>query len=350
MEASAARKDQPAVEMSTAARLAEASRQIGGLEALARSWPLWRGFARGPLSALAALGELQAKGMWLDLARLLALGPDPEVSRPDLSLRWGVGFVSALRELESWETAKPLTPSLVGKIHATIDAPHLSRGIRSLGDGVIDEPIGGTAVWTLAPRWQKAKRPPVWALGLASVSWEKEGPDTDRRSVAGHALLWGLAPRLGINAPAFAYLAPCLERASSAQPGGLEGVLKSLRKDGAWRVYMEVFLAAVTASARATLELGLGVQQMHLDNSDLVNTWVRAPAPSPGSSGASRPAAGAGPPPDIRAPGCHPANRRPFGGQAGGAEPAFRGHRPEKRAQVRVRPAFAAHAARLGPG
>ena len=277
MEPSAARKEQPAIEMTTAARLAEASRQIGGLEAMSRSWPFWQGFVRGPLTALAALGELQAKGMWLDLARLLALGPEPEVSRPDLALRWGVGFVSALRTLEDWEIAKPITPSLVGRIHSAVDAPHLSRGIRSLGDGVMEEAIGGTAVWTLAPRWQQANRPPVWALGLASVSWEKEGPDTKRRSVAGHALLWALAPRLGIMAPAFAYLTPFLQKAASAQPGGIDGLVKSLRKGGNWRIYMEVFLAALTASARATLELALNVQQMHIDNADVVGTWVRAP-------------------------------------------------------------------------
>ena len=277
MEASNARKESPAMEMGTAARLAEASRQIGGLEAMARCWPFWHGFVQGPLSALAALGELQAKGMWLDVSRLLALGPNPEVSRPDLPLRWGVGFISALRKLEDWELAKPLTPSLVGGIHSAIDAPHLSRGIRSLGNGVLEESIGGTAVWTLAPRWQQSNRPPAWALGLASVSWEKEGPDTSRRSVAGHALLWALAPRLGIKAPAFAYLAPYLQKAASAQPGGLDGLLKSLRKDGTWRIYMEVFLAALTASAKATLELALATQQLHQENSDLVNTWVRAP-------------------------------------------------------------------------
>ena len=314
METSSVRKEsQPALEMSTAARLAEASRRIGGLEALARAWPLWHGFARGPLTSLAALGELQAKGMWLDISRLLALGPEPEASRPDLPLRWGVGFISALRELENWDLAKPLTPSLVGRIHGNIDAPHLSRGIRSLGDGVIEEAIGGTAVWTLAPRWQKANRPPGLGSGPGFRHLGKGRP--------GHrpALRGRPRPALGLGAPA-----------GHNRPGlRLSGALSATGRLGPTRRHRRP--AEILAQGRYLANLHGGVSgcpyrlgQGHPG----ACPWRAANSPGqhrpgehlgPGSPppprliGASHPPPGTGFAPDLGASGGDPTHRRASG-------------------------------------
>lgn len=269
------RSERLVLDMGTANRLAQAGRRVGGVEVLARVWSPWRGFVRGALGGVFALCEVELRGLELDLARLLALGPAPRPSRPDLGLRWGVGVTLALRRLEAWPLARPLTPGLVTRIVEEIDAPQFSRGLRrGGGEG---EPVAGASVWTLAPRWAAQGLNPLWAAGLALALWEREGPDHQRRSVAGRVLLYGLLPRLGIPGAALVFLGPSLVRAAASLPGGWDGLVKQVRNEGAWRRFVVVFLAALEASARRVVELVEAAQVMHADHRGLIETWVRAP-------------------------------------------------------------------------
>lgn len=265
---------------SQARRLAGASRRMGRVEALGKTWSAWQGFSGLPLRSLAALCEVELRGHDLDLARLLALGPRPSVSRPDLPLRWGVGVSLALTRLESWALKQPLTPSLVTFIHETVDAPQLSRGMRAdlsnLREQTAD-PVPGAAPWSLAPGWVKQGMPPLWAAGRALAQWEASGPDDERRSITGRVLLHALAPRLGITSAALVFLAPSLMRAAQAGAGGWRSLVRELRRGGEYDEFIDIFLAALAISATRVVSLAGAVSALHNDHREVVKNWVRAP-------------------------------------------------------------------------
>ena len=268
------------LELSSASRLGEAQRRIGGLETLSRIWPFWPGFASGPLTALFGVLEAGMAGQEVDLAQVLALGAEPSPSRPNLGMRHAVGVMLALGRLDPLKIDIPLTPALVTEIFQNIDAPHLNRGMNlglepaAMAGGVLP----GAAYWTMARRWIEAGLPMLWSAGLALAFWEREGPEHANRSLTGRVLLAGLAMRLGLPSQAFCFLGPYLELAASKQPNGLDGLLADLRSDGSWRLFMEVFLAAAMMSAAQVVEIVLQAQQLYLDHDELIAAWVRAPA------------------------------------------------------------------------
>jgi hypothetical protein len=254
--------------------LALAERRLGELAGLAGLWEPWPGFARGPLTAWAALGEVGLLGLELDAAELLALGPVPEPSRPTRPLRWAVGLTLARRRLEAQPEA-PLTPLALSELYQELDAPGLARGAEPAPPP--RRPIPGAAAWTLAPRWLEDGLPPLWAAGLALAAWEREGPDEPRRGVAGRVFLWGLGPRLGLPDHALCRLGPALAAAAARLPGGLGGLMAGVRKEGAWRRLLLAFLAAVEASARAAAGLARQARELNLAHHELLDTWVHAP-------------------------------------------------------------------------
>ena len=200
------------LELSSARRLAEASRLVGQIDVLARIWPFWQGFSQGPLAGVNAVAEAELLGYKADLAELLALGPEPNPSRPPKGLRLAVGASLALAKISSLPAENPLTPGLVTEIFQNIDAPQLARGKSAANERDVSAPVSGAAVWTLAPRWVTGGLPPLWAAGVALASWEREGPRHRLRSLAGRSLLSGLALRLGLPPQAFALLGPALVR------------------------------------------------------------------------------------------------------------------------------------------
>ena len=272
-------RSQPALtlDMAAAERLAAASRLAGQVEALGLMWPWWESFALGPLAAAGAVAEAGLLGYQADLAELLALGPEPNPSRPKKGLRLAVGLTLAARKLKSVPPDRPLTPVLVTEIFQGIDAPHLARSKAPAARTEPAGPVEGSAVWTLAGRWIAGGLPPLWAAGLALASWEREGPEHRMRSLTGRVLLGGLAPRLGIPSAALVFLGPALAEAAQGHFRSWTALLKKVRGEGAWRSFLQVFLAAAELAARRAMEAALKVQALRESHLDLIETWVRAP-------------------------------------------------------------------------
>jgi len=277
MEGAGTRQEKFTLDGATALQLARAERRLGQVEMLARLWEPWADFARGALVACSAVSEVRLRGKRLDIAELLALGPEPKPSRPVRPLRWGVGVTLAHRRLEALPAQDPLAPSLVSDIFPGIEAPQFSRGSAAFRQPDPD-PVPGAAAWTLAPRWLAAGLPPLWAAGLALAAWEKEGPGpAPRRNLAGRVLVCGLASRLGMPAHAFDLLGAGLFRAAAQEQRGLEGLLSRVRRAGAWRRFTVVFLRAVELSAAQVVKLSLAARDLYQGHLELIDTWVRAP-------------------------------------------------------------------------
>ena len=276
-EESSSRNERLSLDITTAQALAGANRRMGELGILARVWPLWPGFAAGPLTAVTALAEALGMGYEMEAEQLLALGPEPDPARPAKPLRWAVGITQAIRRLERQGEENPLTPSVVSETFYQIDAPHLSRSYLPPPGSDVEGPLPGSAVWTLAPRWVQAGLPPLWAAGLALATWEKDGPDHPHRLPAGRVLLMGLAPRLGLSPHAFIGLGAHLEAASESFPGGWPTLLAEVRGSGAWRRFVEIFLDAVEKSAAQAVDLAVKAMNLYEDHRELIDTWVRAP-------------------------------------------------------------------------
>jgi hypothetical protein len=270
-----ARPDSLVLEAPAARLLALAERRIGELEAIQRLWQPWPQFAAHALTAWSALGEVELIEKSLDLAELIALGPQPQPSRPVKPLRLCVGIMLTRSRLEAEPGEHPLVPSLVTELFQNLDAPGLARGAGP--PPPLAAPVPGAAAWTLAPRWLKAGLPPLWAAGLALAAWEREGPEDKSRSRAGRVFLCGLAPRLGLPAHAFDRLGPGMQQAAGKLPGGLKGLMKEVREAGAWRKLFMVFLAGVEASARGVCGLAMAARELNRAHHELVETWVRAP-------------------------------------------------------------------------
>jgi hypothetical protein len=270
----AAKQEKLVLEAPAARLLALAERRLGELGGAAALWGHWPGFARGPLAAWAALGEVGLMGLELDAAELLALGPEPDPSRPAKPLRWAVGLTHARRRLEA-QPETPLTPLWVSQLYRELDAPGLARGAEPPEPP--QRPIPGAAAWTLAPRWLESGLPPLWAAGLALAAWEREGPEEPRREVAGRVFLWGLAPRLGLPELGLARLGPAMHAAAGQLSEGWDGLMASVRREGAWRRLLVVFLAAVEASARAAAGLLHAARELNRAHRELLDTWVHAP-------------------------------------------------------------------------
>lgn len=275
-----ARQEQFALDPRSAGLLARAERRLGEIALLSRIWPLWPGFAQGPLTARAAVLEAQFLGRKADLTALLALGPKPQPSRPNKDLRWAAGLLLTLRRLEEIPADSPLTPSLVTELFHNLDAPALARSLpakrtRSLEGNAA--PIPGAAAWTLAPRWVEAGLPPLMAAGLALAAWEREGPDHPHRGPAGRVFLMGAAPRLGLPAQGLAGLGLGLAQAAAEQAGGLEAVLAEVRRGGSWRRWLGVFLQGVEISAAQTAEVAVKALDLVREHMSLIGAWVRAP-------------------------------------------------------------------------
>ncbi len=277
MPGSSGRQERFSLDGGTAGQLARAERRLGQVMMLPRLWEPWSGFARGALVACSAVSEVRIRGQRLDIAELLALGPEPSPSRPVRALRWGVGITQAHRRLESLRAGQALAPSLVSQIFRSIEAPQLSRG-RAASRPPDPQPVRGSAAWTLAPRWQAAGLPPLWAAGLALASWEREAPGPGpRRGLAGRVLMCGLAPRLGLPAQGLYLLGAGLFRAAAREPRGLEGLIRQVRRAGAWRRFVVVFLRAVELSAAQVVKLSLAARELYRGHRELIDTWVRAP-------------------------------------------------------------------------
>ncbi len=275
------RQDQFALDPRTARLLARAERRLGELDLLGRIWPLWPGFAQGPLLARAAILEAQYLGRKAELTPLLSLGPNPEPTRPNKDLRWAAGLLLTLRRLEEIPSASPLTPSLVTELFHNLDAPKLARSLPAKRAANLDSspagPVAGAAAWTLAPRWVEAGITPLMAAGLACAAWEREGPDHPHRGPAGRIFLMGVAPRLGLPAHGLAGLGQALKAAAGDQPGGLEAVLAEVRRGGSWRRWLGVFLRAVETSAAGTAEVSVKALDLVREHMSLIGAWVRAP-------------------------------------------------------------------------
>ncbi|MCB2189636.1 MAG: hypothetical protein KQJ78_24750 [Deltaproteobacteria bacterium] len=256
--------------------LAAAEHHLGQLHLLARLWPAWGPFARGPLLALAAAEESRALGYEVDLRELLALGPHPSPSRPNLGLRWAVGAMLATEVVAAEPRERPLTPSLVNRVHHELDAPFLARGFDPL---VADEPpdVPGSAAWTLAARWLDTGLPPLAALGLTLAAWEREGKSNARRGLAGRVLLTGLAPRLGLAAEPFYLMGTALRGVAGRLTGGWAEMERQIRSSGSWKLWLGVFLGAVEAAADRAVQLGVAAWELQHSHQDLIRTWIRAP-------------------------------------------------------------------------
>ncbi len=263
------------MEPQVAAALSAAERQMGQLQMLHRIWPLWNDFAAGPLTAYAAVNEAQMRGLDLEPVELLSLGTEPAPSRPGKPLRIGVGFVLAMGQMYG-KTKPALTPQAVGGILTGIDAPQLSRS-NQRDDWQLQNSPPGSAIWAQAGKLAAAGLPPLAAAGLALATWEKEGPEHKRRSLAGRVLLCGLARHLGLPPAGFLNLGPALPLAAVKFPGGLGGLLSEVRSHGAWRPWLAVFLNAAELSAAQAADLALAVHMLQEENQGLVRTWVRAP-------------------------------------------------------------------------
>jgi len=255
--------------------LALAERRVGELLSIQRLWEPWPDFAAGALTAWSALGEVELRGFTLDIADLLALGPQPQPSRPTKPLRLAVGIALTRRRLEAEPLEHPLVPSLVTELYENLDAPGLARGASPPKPR--DIPVAGAAAWTLAPRWLNNGLPPLWAAGLALAAWEREGPPAKRRSRAGRVFLCGLAPRLGLPAHAFDRLGPGMRNAAKQLPGGLGGLMEEVRKEGAWRRLFMAFLAAAESSTCSVCDLAMAARELSQSHHELIDTWVRAP-------------------------------------------------------------------------
>lgn len=263
------------MEPQVAAAMSAAERQMGQLQMLGRVWPLWDDFVAGPLTAYAALNETAMRGLDIEPVELLALGPEPSPSRPGKPLRIAVGHTLALRKLDG-KTKPALSPQTVGAILTGIDAPQFSRS-QQREDWQLQNSPPGAAIWAQAGKLVSAGLPPLAAAGLALATWEREGPDHNRRSVTGRVLLCGLARYLGLPPAGFLNLGPALPEAAKKFPGGLQGLLSEVRSHGAWRPWLPVFLRAVEISAAQAANLALGVHMLQDENQGLVRTWVRAP-------------------------------------------------------------------------
>ncbi len=274
MDASA-KPENLVLEAPAARLLALAERRIGELEAIQRLWQPWPGFASGALTAWFSLGEIEMRGLTLDLAELISLGPNPQPSRPTKPLRLAVGLILTRGRLYAEPSEHPLVPSLVTELYQNLDAPGLARGASP--PKPLDAPVPGAAAWTLAPRWLKAGLPPLWAAGLALAAWEREGPQARRRSRAGRIFLCGLAPRLGLPAHAFDRVGPGMLQAAISLPGGLDSLMKEVRDAGAWRKLFLVFLSAMEFSARSVCGIAMAARELNQSHHDLIDTWVRAP-------------------------------------------------------------------------
>ena len=277
MEPTTSQSSGPLVDAATTWGLSQASRHLGALEALIALWPPAQGLVNGPLAALGICRELEAMGLGLDLAQLLALGPEPAPSRPTKPLRWAVGVTLALRRMEQAAQQGPLTPSLVGEILGNIDAPSLSRSPRQGAGQAPAEPVAGAAVWTLAPRWLQSGVAPLWAAGLALASWEREGPRHAHRLLVGRVLLCGLAPSLGLPPAVFYGLGPYMEQAAAQMELQWLQVSAAVRKKGNWRDFLRVFFSALELSCAQATRLILTAKELHQSHGDVVATWVRAP-------------------------------------------------------------------------
>lgn len=258
------------------AALGRAQAGLARLDLLARLWPPFSKFVLGPLTARAALAQCGLEGHRLDPVVLLALGPQPEPNRPAKALRRAVGLTRACRRLESDPTA-PLTPSLVGDLLLSLDAPELARGHTSSNAAPWgNHPAPGSAAWSLAPRLVTAGLPPLMALGLTCAAWLRDGPDHPHREPLAWVLNYGLALRLGLPAAGFLGLGPAVGEAAEAE-GGLKRIYKEMRASGSWRAWLGVWARAVEANAGQVLETCLAARRVAEDHAEVINTWVRAP-------------------------------------------------------------------------
>lgn len=265
-----------ALEARLAASLAAAQAALAQVELLGRLWPVLADFARGPLTARAALLQCRQLALSPDPVTLLGLGAEPEPSRPNKALRWAVGHTLTQRRLEA-DLAEALTPSLVSELFLNLDAPHLARGgFAAVAPPWGEGPAPGAAAWSLAPRLVAAGLPPLMALGLTLAAWLRDAPDHPHREPLGWILAYGLGLRLGLPAVGLLGLAPAVE-AAAAPEGGLKRVLKDMRATGAWRQWLGVFLVGVEACASGVLEAALAARQAAADHAATISTWVRAP-------------------------------------------------------------------------
>jgi hypothetical protein len=258
------------------ARLAQAERAIGEMSMAFELWPLAEPFAGGVLLPHGAVSLAHGLGHDVSLLDLLAQGPKPDPTRPDTNLRWASGLELAYQKISVLAGEQPITPSLVAQIFWYLDAPHLKR------EPPVEEPspgpLPGSAVWTLAAKWVSQGVSPLWAAGLALATWEREGPDHGRKTPAGMVLVCGLAARLGLTPASLFALYPMMRLAAQDQdPHGLDGIIKEVRKEGSWRSFIGIFLAAAAQSARAQVKAIMSARQLHLEHSELIRTWTRAP-------------------------------------------------------------------------
>ena len=247
------------------------------MEALLSLWPLAPGLVQGPLACLGACREVRSLGMEIDLTEVLSLGPDPNPSRPAKPLRCTVGLLLSFSRLAQAAGQGPLTPSVVKEILSNIDAPSLARQPRKKSWSGNLDPLPGSAVWTLAPRWLQSGLTPLWAAGLALASWEREGPKHPQRLLVGRVLLCGLAPSLGLPHAIFFGLGPYMEQASEQMDLVWMQVVAAVRKKGNWRDFLRVFFQAVSLSCQQMSRVILTVKELHEANQEVISTWVRAP-------------------------------------------------------------------------
>ena len=277
MTQDAVKHDLLTLDLESALRLAQASRIVGSLETLEQVWPFWAGFSKGPLAAMLATTEAELLGFKVDLAEALFLGPENTPSRPNQGMRLAIGITSYVRELAALPTDRQITPSRVSEVLYGLSAPHLARTRPLIDEQEPSDHLSGAPVWTLAPKWLKSGLPALWVAGLALASWERDGPEHKHRSVGGRLLLSCLGPRLGLPGQSFTLLGVCLDEVAFTDHGGMETLLKEVREEGAWRRFVEAFLAAAELSADWVKKTVLSVQQLNQDHQDLIDTWIRAP-------------------------------------------------------------------------
>ncbi len=318
------RAESRSLELAAAARLAEAARRLGGVEALARTWPAWPEFVRGPLTAAFALGERGLRGSpWTWPA--LALGPEPEASRPERSLRWALG--SPWRAA-AWRPGLPGTPSPRpgGPRSRRPGRPQLGAGPAGPGDP--PRPSRGGGPGPGPPAWLASGPPPSgrpawrWPPGSARVPKAPRGPGRPDPCS-------GLGPPLGLPA------------AGRGLPGAGSGPLRPAPGQG-----LGTHRRPAPGGGLAALRGGLLLAAATRPKDAGCGLAVRPPAAPRGARGhwVRAPAIPCGSWPLVGRPVLDlpwsppawqsPAHRRPPGRQAPGAGLVGRDHRPAARRRV----------------